>query len=295
MIKKKFKQLQKLIDQCVKHDYDVLEKALLLKKDYLSAEQRPDYIRKEIFRITEELVSMNQQVPALRTFAFDWHIPNFIWESSYCEHLTPVERNKYVNFSYESFDDKQYFDNSTSYDNVLPHFSVIVKLVVYSKYLENLKGEERERLSTPATSTNIIAESKEQNLPRKILGKENPFNCNLNKDAIRLLTDCINDVHIFTTEITPEILDDFLYCRLNGALKSSNNRLLAYFMTKLSINEFITYEWQSVIANNKLILAPKKEKYLNSSDLSTANDNIKYTLPKKSEIIDNYIKQLKKH
>jgi len=295
MIEKQFKQLQKLIDQCVKHDYDVLEKALSLKKDYLSAEQRPDYIRKEIFRITEELVSMNQQVPALKAFAFEWHIPNFIWESSFCEYLTPAERNKYVKFSYESFDDKQYFDNSTSYDEVLPHFSVIVKLVVYSKYLEALKKEEQERLSIPATSTNIIIESPKQNLSQKILGKENPFNCNLNREAIQLLTDCVNDTQIFTTEITPEILEGFLYCRLNGALKSSNNRLLAYFMTKLSINEYITYEWQSVIANNKLILAPKKEKYLNSSDLSTANENIKYHLPKKSEIIDNYIKQLKKH
>jgi hypothetical protein len=65
-------------------------------------------------------------------------------------------------------------------------------------------------------------------------------------------------------------------------------------MTKLSIFEYITYEWQSVIANYKLILAPKKEKYLNNSDLSTANDNVKYIVPKKSEIIDKYIKELKK-
>jgi hypothetical protein len=65
-------------------------------------------------------------------------------------------------------------------------------------------------------------------------------------------------------------------------------------MMKLSVHGYITYEWQSVIANNRLVLAPLKEKYLNNSDLSTANDNIKYISPKKSEIIDNYIKQLKK-
>jgi hypothetical protein len=82
---------------------------------------------------------------------------------------------------------------------------------------------------------------------------------------------------------------------LEGVLKSNNNRLLAYLMTQLSLYRYITYEWQSVIANNKLILAPMKEKYLNNSDLSTANDNIKYIAPKKSEIIDKYIEQLKKH
>ena len=129
---------------------------------------------------------------------------------------------------------------------------------------------------------------------KQVVGKENPFNCTLNKSEIRLLADCVNEAHIFTTEITPQILEDFFYCQLTGALKSTNNRLLAYFMMKLSAHEYITYEWQSVVANNNLVLAPMKEKYLNASDLSTANDNIKYISPKKSEIIDKFIKQLKK-
>jgi hypothetical protein len=265
-----------------------------LKKAYLSAEQYPDYIRKEIFRITEELVSINQRVPALKSFAFDWHIPKFIWESSFYENLTSTERKKYIAFPYESFDDKRYIENPTSYDELLPYFSVIIKLVAYSKYLEDLQKTEDEFLHTsimPATTE----EPQETKPSEKILGKDNPFNCKLNSDAIRLLTDCVNDAHIFTTEITPKILENFFYCRLDGALKSDNNRLLAYFMMKLSVHDYITYEWQSVIANNKLILAPKKEKHLNNSDLSTANDSIKYISPRKSEIIDDYIKQLKKH
>ena len=130
--------------------------------------------------------------------------------------------------------------------------------------------------------------------PKVIVGKDNPFNCKLNKEEIVLMTDCVNEANIFSTEITPEILEDFFYCRLSGALKSTNNRLLAYFMMMLSVKGCITYEWQSVISNNKLVLAPMKEKYLNNSDLSTANDNIKFILPKNSEIIDKYIKQLKK-
>jgi len=292
MIKKQFKLLQKLIDQCVKHDYDAVREAFSMKKDYLKGEQRLDYIRKEIFKITEELVSMNQKAPALKAFAFEWKTPNFIWETTFIENLTPADRKKYIAFSYKDFDDEQYLENPASYDEALPYFSTIVKLVVYSQYLENLQKEEQEQ-TLPIVHT--TAEPKENIPSKKIIGKENPFNCKLDKDAIRLLTDCVNDAQIFTTEITPQILEDFFYCRLTGALKSNNNRLLAYFMMKLSINEYITYEWQSVIANNKLILAPKKEKYLNNSDLTTANDNIKYILPKKSEIIDKYIKELKKH
>jgi hypothetical protein len=49
MIKKQYKSLQKLIDRCVKHDYDAAKEALSMKISYLSGEQRPDYIRKEIF------------------------------------------------------------------------------------------------------------------------------------------------------------------------------------------------------------------------------------------------------
>ncbi|KAA6323705.1 hypothetical protein EZS27_026878 [termite gut metagenome] len=294
MIKKKFKLLQVFVDRCVAHDYDQLREALSMKMYYLSGKQRPDYIRKEIFRITEELVAMNQKVPALQTVAFDWNIPGFIWESSFYETLTLPERRKYIAFPYKDFDDKQYIENPASYDEELPYLSLIIKTVVYSKYLEDLQKEEKELLHLQA-ATNTVTVSKEDIPSKKIVGKDNPFNCKLDGDAIRLLTDCANDARIFTTEITPQLLENFLYCRLEGALKSENNRLLAYFMTQLSLRRYITYEWQSVIANHKLILAPKKEKYLNTSDLSTANDNIKYIAPKKSEIIDKYVKELKKH
>ncbi|MDR0332410.1 MAG: hypothetical protein LBI15_03010 [Dysgonamonadaceae bacterium] len=293
MIEKQFKLLQKLIDKCVKRDYDAVSEAFSMKKNYLKGEQRLDYIRKEIFRITEEIVSINLKNPALKTFAFDWHIPNFIWESSFYENLTTDERKKYIAFPYENFDDKLYIENPTSYDESLPYFSVIVKLVVYSKFLEDLQKEEQERM-LPLTTINTAVEPKET-ASKNIVGKENPFNCKLNNDAFQLLTNCVNNARIFTTEITPQILEDFFYCRLSGALKSANNKLLAYFMMKLSMQRHITFEWQSVIANNKLVIAPKKEKYLNNSDLSSANDSIKYIPPKKSEIIDKYVKQLKKH
>lgn len=298
MVEKQFKLLQNIIDRCTKHDYDVIKEAFSMKKAYLNAEHRSDYIRKEIFRITEELVSMNQQVPALKAFAFDWKTPNFIWETTFIENLLPEVRKKYIAFSPESFDDNLYFENPAAYNESLPYFSVIIKLVVCSKYLELLQNEGQERLQPPLPPiVNVLEESKEKegNTPsKKIVGKDNPFNCKLDDEAIRILADCVNDAHIFTTEITPQILEDFFYCRLAGVLKSTNNRLLAYFMMRLSVHDYITYEWQSIVANNNLVLAPLKEKYLNASDLSTANDNIKYISPKKSEIIDKFIKQLKK-
>lgn len=298
MVETQFKLLQKVIDRCTKRNYDAVKEAFSMKKAYLNADQRTDYIRKEIFRVTEELVSISQKVPALQSFAFDWHTPNFVWETSFFENLTINERRKYIAFSYGNFDDKRYIENQASYDEVLPYFSCIIKLLVYSQCLEDLQKYENELLPQPETKElevkEPVEEPQEDISPKKIVGKDNPFNCKLNDSEISILTDCVNEAHIFTTEITPQMLEDFFYCRLTGALKSANNRLLAYFMMKLSAHDYITYEWQSVIANNNLVFAPMKEKYLNTSDLSTANDNIKYVTPKKSVIIDNYIKQLKK-
>jgi hypothetical protein len=45
-----------------------------MKKAYLNTDQRIDYIRKEIYRVTEELVSISQKVPTLKSIAFDWHM-----------------------------------------------------------------------------------------------------------------------------------------------------------------------------------------------------------------------------
>lgn len=177
-----------------------------------------------------------------------------------------------------------------AYNESLPYFSAIIEMLVYSKHLEDLQKAEKELQPLPITVEKNVKEPS----PINIVGKNNPFNSQLNDSQIILLADCVNEAHIFTTQITAQILEDFFYCRLSGDLRSANNRLLAYFMVELNLNKFITNEWQSVIANNRLILAPTKDRYLNRSDLSTATENIKFKPPIGSEIIDKYIKQLKK-
>lgn len=64
--------------------------------------------------------------------------------------------------------------------------------------------------------------------------------------------------------------------------------------TEDSCYNYIVYEWQSVIANNKLILKKIKGEPLTRTDLSSATDQAKNIYPKGYEIIDKYIKQLKK-
>ena len=179
----------------------------------------------------------------------------------------------------------------TCYDGQLPFFSSIVRLVMQTQYLEYLQQLEN---ASPApvpldekSEEQPKEEEKAQPEPTKIVGKSNPFKSVLTPQQIKLLVECINEAHIFTTTITPKILSDFFACKLNGVLKSNNNM-------QLSCYNYIAYEWQSVIANNKLVLAKIKDKYLTRSDLSSATDNVKCIYPKGYEIIDKYIKQLQK-
>ena len=156
-----------------------------------------------------------------------------------------------------------------------------------------------------ANTIQILLPSKEQALPKekdesvettpaKIVGKSNPFKSTLKANEIKLLTECVNEANMFTTTVSAKILTDFFNCKLDGVLKVNNTRLLAYLMMQLSCYNYIVYEWQSVIANNKLILKKIKGEPLTRTDLSSATDQAKNIYPKGYEIIDKYIKQLQK-
>lgn len=272
--------------------------ALTLKREYLTEAQMKDYIRQEIFNVTENLVSLCQKNRAIRNIRFDILMPDFLWESGFFENLSFDERKKYISFQCSSFDMDKYLQSSTCYDEQLPSFSSIVRFVIQTQYLEYLQQlENASHAPVPLddkSKEQSNEEEKAQPEPTKIVGKSNPFKSVLTPKQIKLLVECINEAHIFTTTITSKILSDFFACKLNGVLKSNNNRLLAYLMMQLSCYNYIAYEWQSVIANNKLVLAKIKDKHLTRSDLSSATDNVKCIYPKGYEIIDKYIKQLKK-
>ena len=92
-----------------------------------------------------------------------------------------------------------------------------------------------------------------------IVGNEiNPFKSDYSEEQIEILTDCINEVKLFTTSVSPKITKGLFDCNLKGVLKSNNNRLLAYLMQSLNLRGYVTNEWQSTIARSKLILEKPK-------------------------------------
>ena len=293
-----FREIQKILDSCIAHDYKTKVDALFLKREYLTQAQLKDYLRQEIFRVTENIVAIQQKYRVVRNIVLDMDIPDFLWESGYFEDLNSDERKKYIGFRCSDFDMDAYLHEPSCYDGRLPYLSIIVNLVVLSKYLRYLQEQESNyHTDAVAIQEQVLPKEKEESAdtnPTKIVGKSNPFKSTLKANEIKLLTDCVNEANMFTTTVNAKILTDFFNCKLNGVLKVNNTRLLAYLMMQLSCYNYIVYEWQSVIANNKLILKKIKGEPLTRTDLSSATDQAKNIYPKGYEIIDKYIKQLQK-
>ena len=297
-IETNFREIQKILDSCIAHDYKTKVDALFLKREYLTQVQLKDYLRQEIFRVTENIVAIQQKYRVVRNIVLDMDIPDFLWESGYFEDLNSDERKKYIGFHCSDFDMDAYLHEPSCYDGRLPYLSIIVNLVVLSKYLRYLQEQESNyHTDAVAIQEQALPKEKEESAdtnPTKIVGKSNPFKSTLKANEIKLLTDCVNEANMFTTTVSAKILTDFFNCKLDGVLKVNNTRLFAYLMMQLGCYNYIVYEWQSVIANNKLILKKIKGEPLTRTDLSSATDQAKNIYPKGYEIIDKYIKQLQK-
>ena len=105
MLEQQLKLLEKLIVKCVKRDYNAISDALDMKRDYLNKEQFFDYIRKEIFKITDELEQTIFHTKNI--FSFD-------------------EASKFLNLS------KSYLYKLTS-GNLIPHYKPQGKMLYFEK------------------------------------------------------------------------------------------------------------------------------------------------------------------
>ena len=119
----------------------------------------------------------------------------------------------------------------------------------------------------------------------------------LTNTQLEHLTSIINELHIFREEIiTTEQIKSIFNCSPTVILKSKNNRLLAHLFDQLSRREYITEDWQAVIARNMLFKSSQKDDFLNQNDLSTATNKVQDMDKSTSYIkLESYIKDLKNH
>ena len=293
--------IQRILSYCITQTYNVLIGNILRKKGCINNIQFKEILQKEYIRMTDELSSIYLNYPALACVEEYYNDDDFLWESSFFESLTKEQKQKYTSFSVSSFEYAKYIEAHTYYNDALPMFSYLVDAILYERYAKYLM-EEIERIELtevqtvqPRSSILVNDELCKQKKNPAIVGKEtNPFQSSFTEEQIEILTTCINEIQLFTTCISTKILKDFFACKLKGVLKSNNNRQLAYLMQSLNLKGFITDEWQSTIARHELILGKTKDTPLTRTDLSTATDQINMKQPKGWEIIDKYIKQLKK-
>ena len=293
--------IQQILSYCITQTYNVLIGNVLRKKGCISNIQLKEILQKEYIRITDELSSIYLNYSALACVEEYYNAGDFLWESTFFESLTKEQKQKYTSFPVSSFEYAKYIEAHIYYNDALPMFSYLVDAILYERYTEYLMGEidriELTEVQTvqPRSSILVNDEPCEQKKKPVIVGKEiNPFQSDFTEEQIEILTTCINEIQLFTTNISSNILKDFFACKLKGVLKSNNNRQLAYLMQSLNLKGFITDEWQSAIARNELVLGKRKDTSLTRTDLSTATDQINMKQPKGWETIDKYIKQLKK-
>lgn len=294
-------KIQSFVNHCVMQTFNVLIGNIMRKKECLGTMILKGMLQEEFLQITDKLSSIYMKYSALSCVEESYNENNFLWDSTFYESLNKEQMGKYSNFDLSTFDYSKYFENHTLYDEDLPMFSSLIDAILYERYSHYLKCEiEKIELSEIKKSfqrhSTIVYDNIEPSPPKEkpmIVGNEiNPFKSDFSEEQIEILTDCINEVKLFTTSVSPKITKSLFDCNLKGVLKSNNNRLLAYLMQSLNLRGYVTDEWQSTIARSKLILGKTKDTPLTRTDLSSANDSAKPE-PKGSETIDKYIKKLK--
>ena len=303
-LKVKFDHIQGIFNRCINHAYQIITDSIVAKSEYLNREQADELEQQEYIRTTDELAQLYIRYSVLDDIQNFYSIPDFFWESGFYEALKPDEKRKYLLFSSLSFDYSRYEQDNSVYDEELPYFSVVVRVVVLERYSAYLRKKKEDRTQTETQPKQEQEEQKpttNTEFPIKavppIAETENPFGSILNDKQIELIVDCINEVKMFNASVTVDDLKAILSCKPNAILRSNNNRYVAFLFSELSSRSLITANWQSVIANNNLFLSKDKsrDKYLNQGDLATATNYVKGISHEKGfATIYNYIKQLKR-
>lgn len=126
--------------------------------------------------------------------------------------------------------------------------------------------------------------------------KVTSFKSTLTHEELEVLARLVNRIGIFAQPkvVTAEMLAAFFRCETTG-LQVRNLRLFCAMMSALSIHGYIGNYWQAPIYRCRLLLAYGKEAFVNRSDLTTANYEVKNTLmDERIERIEVVIRAMKK-
>ena len=294
-------KIQQTLDYCIQQTLRSLEDTIERKAEVLPVNELAEIERSEYTHALDELAAIYSKFPAVRSIKNYMHLSNYLWESTFIESLTMEEKRKWFhNHSLATY--KDFCKDNTIFDETFPYFSIVYQVVVYEKYVQTLKNKSDQRY----LSSLVMMENGENTVSPKSESISKPstenvqvetctFEHSLNDQQIESLVDCVNEVRMFKgCEVTFEQLKSIFDCQPIIPLRSSNNRLLAFFFDQLSNHSYITEKWQSAIYKNNLFLSPQKDSFVNQTDISTAVNHCRDILMKgKFAKINQYINNLK--
>lgn len=294
-------KIQQTLDYCIQQTLRSLEDTIERKAEVLPVNELTEVERSEYTHALDELAVIYSKFPAVRSIKSYMHLPNYLWESTFIESLTMEEKRKWFhNHSLATYDD--FCKDNTIFDESFPYFSVVYQVVVNEKYTQFLKKRNDQRnlssfivMEKGENSVSSNPESITEPATENVQVEKYTFEHLLNDQQINSLVDCVNEVRMFKGgEVTFEQLKSIFDCQPIALLRSSNNRLLAFFFDQLSNHSYITEKWQSAIYKNNLFLSPQKDSFVNQTDISTAVNYCRDILMKgKFAKINQYINNLK--
>ena len=161
-LKVKFDHIQGIFNRCINHAYQIITDSIVAKSEYLNREQADELEQQEYIRTTDELAQLYIRYSVLDDIQNFYSIPDFFWESGFYEALKPDEKRKYLLFSSLSFDYSRYEQDNSAYDEELPYFSVVVRVVVLERYSAYLRKKKEERRRKRNRSRNRKNRSRQQ-------------------------------------------------------------------------------------------------------------------------------------
>jgi len=299
-LKEACNKLQRPINDIIQRECEIKVRGLEERLKALNQKQIIAALDNARIELGDELESMVRQCFRIYVVVDQWKdSKNFMWGGGLMEVLTSDEKGQYMAFPSESCYLEKYEQQSDIYDKELPYLSFIIKEMVLLKFRPEINLLEDwyvEKETPKPVLSDVGAKMKQyQNLTRNSPKMENPFLASFSDNQLEILTKCLTEAKVFSTHITKDIVKNLFEAKSDFLLRSANNKLLAYFFDLLNSGKYIVNEWQAVISNNRLILAPIKDEYLNNHDLNVATYTCKEDAPKGYEIIDKYIDQLKEH
>ena len=325
-----------VINAFVKEALDSLEERLTRTAEGASDEYMVKLEEEEYAKAVKILTDTYAECPHVKHIQDALDKPDFIWDSLFIENIGPDAVNKWyrnpLKADIQAFKkDNTIYDAENPYFSYIykvvlyeKYAKILLDRIEQRKKIRSFDDNVRKQKEKAQMELEIdafiadmeqkLADRKTQTKKEKVTTKgttgKTPsvtppdstptlptFEHVLTDTQLEHLTSIVKELHIFREEdITTEQIKSIFNCSPTVILKSKNNRLLAHLFDQLSRREYITEEWQAVIARNMLFKSSQKDDFLNQNDLSTATNKL-LTMEKSEKYnkLEVFIKNLKNY